>query len=336
MEKFTIKGLWQVFKQAASNFISDKVTKLSASLAYYTLFSLAPMLIVVIYLSNLLYREEAIEGSLYNQMKGFVGDNAALQIQEIIKNASYSGSNTLHAIIGFTTLLIGATTIFAEIQDSINTIWRLRPKVNGGWQIMLKKRLLSFSMLVSLAFLLLVSLLINGLVEGLMDKLQRYFPQATILLVYVVNLAITLLVTSSLFAIIFKVLPDALIRWRDVFAGAMFTALLFMLGRIAISVYISNTNPASAYGTAGSLVILLLWIYYSSIILYFGAEFTKCYTLKFGHEIRPKSYAVIVQTVQVESHNKSLQQDEKEAASLEKELQKAKDDMENDNQPADK
>jgi membrane protein len=314
-------------KRAGGGFMKDKVPKLSASLAYYTIFSLGPMLIVIIYLTNLIWKKEAIEGRIYGEIRELVGDSAALQIQEIIKNASISDSNTLAAIIGFVTLIIAATTVFAEIQDSINTIWRLKVKTEKGWLIMLKNRLLSFSLVVSLGFLLLVSLVINSLVEGLMDRLQIIFPQITVVLLYIVNLVLTLLITSSLFAIIFKVLPDAIIRWKDVAVGAIFTAILFMIGKFGITFYIGSSDIGSAYGTAGSLVILLLWVYYSSIILYFGAEFTKAYSVKFGSEILPDKYAVIVQTVQVESKKRSVQENERDIERTERELQKAKDNL---------
>jgi membrane protein len=313
MPKVNAKSVWELLKQSGSGFVENSVTKLSASLAYYTIFSLGPMLMVVIYLSNMFWRQEAIEGVLYGQIKDIVGDKAALQIQEIIRSASVSGNNTLTAIIGFVTLLIGATTVFAEIQDSINTIWRLKADTDRGWWVTLKNRLLSFSLVVTLAFLLLVSLIINGVVEGFMGRLEIIFPHVTVVLVYIANLVVTLLITSALFAIIFKVLPDAIIRWRDVAVGAAVTATLFMMGRFGIAFYIGNSNPGSAYGTAGSIIILLLWIYYSAIILYFGAVFTKCYALTFGCEIKPNDYAVTIQIIKVKSNKRSLQENEEDA-----------------------
>ena len=325
--KKTLKSIGQVLGQAGSNFMKDKVPKLSASLAYYTIFSLGPMLIVIIYLSNLLWRKQAMEGQIFGQIRGLVGDNAAMQIQDILKNISLGGDSTVAAIIGFVTLIIGATTVFAEIQDSINAIWKLKVKPNQGVWVMVKTRLLSFSLVVSLGFLLLVSLIINGLVEGLMDRLQTIFPEVTVVLVYIINLMLTLLITSTLFGIIFKVLPDALIRWKDVAVGAVVTAILFMVGKFGITLYIGSSNVGSAYGTAGSLVILLLWVYYSSIILYFGAEFTKAYAVKFGSRIRPNEYAVLVQTVQVESKKKTLQENEEDVENTENKLQKAKDEI---------
>lgn len=331
MAKITAAGTWELLKQAGSGFMRDKVPKLSASLAYYTIFSLGPMLIVIIYLSDIFWRQEAIEGRIFEQIKDVVGEEAAFQIQEIIRNISISGSNTVTAVVGFVTLIIGATTVFAEIQDSINIIWKLKVKPEKGWWVIVRKRLLSFSLVVGLGFLLLVSLVINGLVESLMDQLKEIFPHITVVLVYIANLTITLLVTSSLFAIIFRVLPDAVIRWRDVAVGAVFTAILFMVGKFCITLYIGNTDIGSTYGTAGSLVILLLWVYFSAIILYFGAEFTRCYALKFGSEIMPDEYAVIVQTVQVESRKGSVQENEKNTRNTERELQKAKDNLDKKN-----
>lgn len=325
MGRITLRGTWQLLKQAGAGFVHDKVPKLSASLAYYTIFSLGPMMIVIIYLANLIYGDKAIEGNIYGEIREVVGDNAALQIQDIIKNATITGG-TITAVIGFITLIIGATTVFAEIQDSINSIWRLKAKSKRGWWIMLRTRLLSFSLVIGLGFLLLVSLIVNGLIEGLMGRLKEIFPSATVVLIYVSNLVITLIIISSLFAIIFKVLPDAIIRWKDVIAGAIFTAILFMIGKFGITFYIGSSDVSSSYGTAGSLVILLLWIYYSSIILYFGAEFTKAYALRYGNEIRPRKYAVTVQVVQVETGQKSIKENEEDEHATEAELQKIKDD----------
>ena len=172
---------------------------------------------------------------------------------------------------------------------------------------MLQNRFLSFSVIVSLGFLLLVSLAMTAVIDGFSNRLMAYFPDVTVVVFYIVNVVITLLVTSLIFAVIFKVLPDAKIKWRDVFAGAVTTSLLFMLGKFAISFYISKSEVGTAYGTAGSLVILLLWVYYSSIILYFGAEFTKAYAIKYGSEIHPNHYAVTTKTVEVETGSKSVQ-----------------------------
>ncbi|MEJ7680405.1 MAG: YihY/virulence factor BrkB family protein [Segetibacter sp.] len=278
----------EVLKNCFSGFIDDKVTKLSASLAYYTVFSMAPLLIVIISLCGLLLGKEAVEGKIYGQLAGFVGSDTAAQLQQIIKNASLAGKSQVAVIIGAITLLVGATTVFAEIQDSINGIWGLKPKPKRGWLKMIQNRLLSFSVIASLGFLLLVSLGVTAIIDGFSARLRAHFPEVTVVVFYIINIVISLVVITVIFGVIFKVLPDAKIKWKDVLAGSIATALLFMLGKFGISFYISKSNVGSTYGTAGSLVVLLLWIYYSSIILYFGAEFTKAYAVKYGSEIHPE------------------------------------------------
>lgn len=320
MKRITPKGIWHVLKNCFAGFSEHKVTKLSASLAYYTIFSLAPLMILIVFISSFFFGKEAVEGSIYGQIRGFVGQDAALQLQEIIKNAALQGKGNVAAIVGGVTLLIGATTIFAEIQDSINTIWGLKVKAKAGWFKLVKTRLLSFGVIVSLGFLLLVSLGVTALVEGLTDRLQQKFPEITLVVFYIINLVITFLVISTLFAVIFKVLPDAKVKYRDVIAGAIATAILFMLGKFAISFYISKSNLSDSYGTAGSIVVLLVWIYYSSIILYFGAEFTKAFAVEYGHEIYPNAYAVVAHTVEVEHGQKSVQQAETETTKIQEEV----------------
>jgi membrane protein len=312
-KRFSLKGLWEVLKDSFSGFSNDKVAKLSASLAYYTIFSLGPLLICIIFLCGFFFGREAVQGNIYHQIEGFVGSDAAKQLQDIIKNAAISNKSNIAAIIGLIALLLGATSVFAEIQDSVNMIWGLKPKPKMGLLKLLITRLTSFGVIASLGFLLLVSLAITALIEALNHRLQNAFPNMTIVVFYIINLIITLGVTTLLFAVIFKVLPDAKIKWKDVMAGSIATAVLFMIGKFAISFYISKSNVGTTYGTAGSLIILLLWIYYSSFILYFGAEFTKSYAIKFGSEIHPNEYAVTAQQVEIETGKKSIQQSQKVA-----------------------
>jgi membrane protein len=310
--RITVRGILGVLKNAFKGFSEDKVTKLSGSLAYATIFSLAPLLIVIISLSGLFLGREAIEGKIYQQLAGFVGSDTAAQLQEIIKNASVAGKGKLAAIIGGITLLVGSTTVFAEIQDSINSIWGLKPKPKRGWVKMLQNRFLSFSVIVGLGFLLVVSLGISSLIDGFGENLKTRFPDVSVIVFYVVNIFLTLIIITLIFGVIYKVLPDAQIKWKDVFAGAVTTALLFMAGKFAISFYISKSNVGSTYGAAGSLVILLLWVYYSSLILYFGAEFTKAYAVKYGSKIYPNHYAVTTKTVEVETGQQSIQATERD------------------------
>lgn len=307
-----VKSFWKILKQAARGFSNNHVLKMSGSLAYSTIFSIAPLIIVIIFLADIFYGREAIEGTIYGQISGFVGTEAALEIQNMIRNVSLSGKSRGAVVLGVITLLVGATSVFGEIQDSINQIWGLKPKPKKGWLKMLVNRLLSFSVIGSLGFVLLVSLVLNAVIEALMNRLLQYFPEVTVVLVYIVNLVLILGVTTFLFAIIFKVLPDARIKWKDVLVGAFATAVLFMLGKFAISFYIRHSSVATAYGAAGSLVIILLWVYYSSAILFFGAEFTKAYATIHGSRIYPNQYAVWVKVIEVEEEVTSLQQIEQE------------------------
>ena len=306
--KYSVKDIWSIIKQSFSDFIDNKVLKLSAALAFYTIFSLPAMLIIVISVSDIFYGREAIEGTLYHQISGFVGSDAALQIQETIRGAALSQSSTFATIVGIVTLLFGATSVFNEIQDSINHIWKLKSKPKGtGFLKMLVNRLLSFSLVVSLSFLLLVSLLINGLMDAFITRLTRMFPELTVVMVYAVNVIITFSITTLLFAMIFKVLPDARIKWKHVRAGAITTAILFMLGKFLIGYYLGHSKLSSTYGTAGSVIVMLLWVYYSAMILYLGAVFTHVYAVHTGSRIYPNNYAVWVQEIEVESV-KSIQQ----------------------------
>jgi len=310
MPKLTLKGVGKLLKESFNAFLDHKAVKLGASLAYYTVFAIGPVIIIMIYFAGVFYGEQAVQGTIFSELKDLVGVDAAAQIQQMIANAALSGQSSFAAVVGFVTLFIGATGVFAEIQDSINDIWGLKPKPEKGWLKMIINRLLSFSVVVSLGFVLLVSLIINGLIETLMDKLQTRFPDLTVVVVYIINILITFLVITSLFAIIFKVLPDAVIKWKDVMVGAMVTAVLFMIGKFGITFYISKSAVGTTYGAAGSLVILLLWVYYSSLILYFGAAFTKAYATDYGSHIHPNHYAVWVKHVEIEEGNRSLKAQE--------------------------
>ena len=300
-----------MLKDTFNGFSDDKITKLSASLAYYTIFSMGPLLVVIISLCSVFLEREAVEGKIYAVLQDFVGKDTAAQLQEIIKNASVGNTGTIAAIIGIVTLLIGATTVFAEIQDSINGIWGLKAKPKRGWVKFLQNRFLSFSIIVSLGFLLLVSLAITGIIEGLSTRLQDRFPDVAVVVFYIVNLILTFVISVLIFGVIFKVLPDARIQWKDVLAGAIITAVLFLIGKFGISFYISRTKIGSTYGAAGSLVVMLIWIYYSSIILYLGAEFTKAYAVSYGSEIHPNDYAVTTKQVEVEMGQQTVQEKEK-------------------------
>ena len=303
----SIKSIWQLIKSSGQDFINFRITRMSAALAYYTVFSIAPMLILVISLSTIFYGRSAIEGSVYGEIRSFVGDAAALQIQDLIKNATIAKGNAFASIASIIALIIGATTIFGEIQDSINFIWGLKAKPKRGILKMLVNRLLSFSIIVSVSFLLLVSLMVNTVLDILSNRLVQIFPHATVYLAYAANFLLTFIVTTFLFGVIFKILPDAKIKWRDVLTGAVTTSLLFMLGKFGITFYLGTKNIGNTYGAAGSIIIVLLWVYYSAIILYFGAAFTKNYAHFKDRRIYPNDYAVWIEFVEKEKTG-SLQQ----------------------------
>lgn len=263
-----LKNYWEILKDSFDGFLDDKGLKLSASLAYYTIFSLAPMLIILMSVADIFYRKEALQGEVFSQLDDFVGDDAAKQVQDTLQKLAFSGKSTIAIITGLITLLIGATGIFVEIQDSINQIWRVKAVPKKGWVKFLVDRVLSLSMVGALGFLLIVSLMINSVVLIFSQKLGAYLPDFTLVFVDIINLVITFVVLIALFAIIYKVLPDAEIPWRDVIAGSIFTAFLFLLGKYLIGLYITFTAVASIYGAAGTVVVIAVWVYYSAAIYF--------------------------------------------------------------------
>jgi membrane protein len=302
IKKSMFADLWDMLVKSFNGFMNDRCLKLCAALSYYTLFSIAPMLLMLVFLASLIYgnNQESVNQELFGQLDKFVGAKASAQLQATIREVSIKENSTWAVIVGAVTLFIGATGVFLEIQDSINQIWRVKAKPAKGWLKMITNRFLSFSMIATLGFLLVVSLVINGLVELLSGRLKVYFPDITVILVQVVNIGLTFLIIALLMGIIFKFLPDVKIKWKYVRAGAIFTAILFMIGRYAIGLYITKVGPDSAYGAAGSLIVILVWVYYAAAILYFGAEFTQVYTEKYCGSIEPASYAVHVKQIEEE------------------------------------
>ncbi len=301
-----LKEFWKVIVATFMGFINDNGLKLSASLAYYTVFSIAPLLILVISITSLVLRHYSFNDTLYAQMKEFIGNEATAQIQEVVKNLQFSGKTGTALVSGIAVLLLGASSMFVEIQDSLNIIWRVKAKPKKGWVKLLENRFLSFSLIISLGFLLLVSLIINIAVKALSTRLEHFLHSVTVTIFELINVVITLLVIAVLFGIIFKFLPDVKIKWKDVRAGAIFTALLFMFGQYLIGLYIQYAAQTSAYGAAGSIIVILVWIYYTSAILYIGAEFTQVYAEAMGRSIEPAEYAVHVEQTEVEEEVTNL------------------------------
>ena len=291
---FKISAVWKAMKKAAIDFNDDNGFKLAASLSYSMIFAIGPMLIVVISLAGIFWGRDAVEGRIYAQMKDLVGPNAAVQIQDIIKNLQNNHHTVTGAIIGGVILVITATGVFAEIQGSINYMWSILAKPKKGWLKLLMNRLLSFSLIIAFGFISMVALVINSLMDLLSEYLKKYFSHLTVYFFYGMNLFLGLGAIILLFMIVFRILPDAILRWKDAFIGAVFTGLLFMLGKILIGIYLGNSNIGVLYGAAASIIVILTWVYYSSIILYYGAEFTKAYANIAGYGVKPSSTAVYI------------------------------------------
>ncbi len=307
----SLKQFWELLKTTGSEYIDDKGIKFSASLSYYTIFSIPPLLIIIIRVAGIVWGEQAIEGQIYAQIEGLVGKSSAIQIQEAMRATTLDSNSWWATTISVIALIFGATAVFVEIQDSINIIWGLKAKPKKGLMKMVVARLISFSMIISIGFLLTVSLMLNALLDLFNMHLQRMFPDVAFYAFYALNILMLLTIITFLFATIFKLLPDAKITWKSVFFGAFFTSILFMIGKVLISLYLGKSDVGSTYGAAGSVIIILLWVYYSSMILYFGAEFTQVYADKFGKGIEPNDYAVLVERKEKEIPNPNPTTEEK-------------------------
>lgn len=293
-------------KQVFSEFFEDNIFKYSASLAYYTVFSLAPLLIIIISVSGVIFGREAMEGHIYHEMKNLVGNVAAIQIQDTIKNIHLTGNGFFASITSIIVLLVGATGIFGEIQDSLNKIWGLRVKTKKTWWKLILNRLLSFSLILSLGFVMMVSLALNALVSAFGKYLGRYLSDFSVVFIQMSDNVLAFVITTFLFALMFKLLPDAKIKWKDVFIGALITSFFFTIGKLGIGYYLGNSNLATVYGAAGSVIIIMVWVYYSALILYLGAEFTKVYAKLHGGKIYPNEYAVWIKTEEIPVSNPVL------------------------------
>jgi membrane protein len=292
--KVGVKKVGHLFKETFKEVFDDNVLKLSAALSYYTIFSLPPLAIIVTSFCGIYYGKVAMQGDLYEKINGFVGNRAALQIQEIIKSVTLSPHNVFAAIMGAVLLAIVASGVFSEIQDSINYIWGIKSKPRQGLIRFVINRLMSFSMIASVGLLLLVSIVIASLMDLLNEKLLTYLPPETMYFYYAITHILVFLLIMLFCIAIFKILPDGKIAIRDCLLGASVTAILFMIGKFLIGSYLRSSTMASVYGTTGSVVLILAWIYYSAIIFYFGTEFTKVYSKMYGKGIIPNKYTILI------------------------------------------
>ncbi|NMF65158.1 YihY/virulence factor BrkB family protein [Brasilonema octagenarum UFV-E1] len=286
-----LKAVVELFQETFQEWSKDKASRLAAALSYYTIFSIAPLLIIVIAIVGAVFGEAAAQDAIRQQLEGLVGRDGAGVIQEAIKNANQPRAGIIASIISVIVLLFGATGLFTELQDALNTIWEVQPKPGRVMKNIVRQRVTSFAMVLVIGFLLLVSLVISGVLVGLVGYFRNVLPGVDFIWQFV-NFLLGFVITTLLFGLIFKVLPDVKITWNDVLIGAALTSFLFSIGRYVLGQYLGNGSFGSAYGAAGSVVVILAWVNYAAQILFFGAEFTQVYARKYGSRIVPDKHAV--------------------------------------------
>lgn len=286
----TLHAFWSVLKTTVSEWLAEKPFQLAAALAYYTTFSLAPLLLIAIAIASVAFGRDATVHQIHATFQGLVGPQGAEAIQTMLQNTGTQGSGMWATIIGVITLLIGAGGVIGQLHDALNTIWGIEAKPGNGLWGLLRARFVSFAGVLGLGFLLLVSLLISTALTAVIQFFSGLLPGSDILW-QAVELGVSFLLITGLFALLFKLLPDAHMAWRDVWVGAAVTAVLFTLGKFLLGMYLGRSGVTSTYGAAGSLVLILLWVYYSALILFFGAEFTQVYANSYGFGLQPSAAA---------------------------------------------
>ncbi len=299
MRKF-VTSTWSIVKETVHEFFEDDSFSYASSIAFSTIFSLPAILIIALSIGSTFYERNVVQDELINQIGRLVGSETAKEVENILQQAAFDSTGWWAKTIGIITLFISATTVFMSLQSSLNKIWGIKPKPQRGWLKYIINRLVSLAMVISFGFVLLVSLVIDTVLVVFQGMLSRVMEGITLYLVTGLNLLISLAFITVIFGLLFKVLPDARIKWRNVWVGALITTLLFTLGKYLIGFYLGNSSFNSAYGAAGSLVIILLWVYYSTVIFLFGAEFTSVYAKFSGAPVQPYNNAVKIQTVEVE------------------------------------
>jgi membrane protein len=288
-----------LLKTSFASWKEDRASIWCASLAYYTVFSLGPLLLFVVSIVGIFLNQSSVQNGIVNQVSGVIGPSGKEVLQSLLSNTKHSSNGILGSIIGFGLLILGASGIFTQLQQMFNHIWGITPKDNAGTRAMIFSRMISFSMLGVVAFLLLVSLLASTVISSLTTYMSNLIPLSGFL-IEGINFLISFILTSFLFACIFKFIPDIKMKWVDVWFSAIITSLLFTIGKTAIGVYIGHSGVATTYGAAGSLVLILLWVYYSSLIVFFGVELNKAYLLQQNHSITPRDFAERKSAEQVE------------------------------------
>lgn len=285
------KTLLDILKRTGEAWVADKASRLAAALAFYTLLSVAPLLVLLVSMLGLFYGDEAARGEVASQLAAGLGDEASRGIEDLIAEARVPTHGLLGTIIGVVVLLFGASGVFRELQESLNTVWEIEPKKGRGVLGVIKDRFFSFTMVLGVGFLLLVSLVISTVLSALGSSITPDAPALSVLF-QILNALVSFAFVTVLFALMYRVIPDVRIAWRDVFTGAAVTALLFTLGKFLLGLYLGRASVSSPYGAAGSLVVFILWVYYSAQILFLGAEFTQVYATTLGSRILPDEDAV--------------------------------------------
>ncbi len=293
MIPYKIKDILQIFKSALKEWYCKDPFRQSAIIAYYAIFSIPGLLVLIIAIAGYFFGTETVNQNLITQISETIGSETALQIQEVLSKSTTEKSTTWGSIVGITILLVGATGVFVELQTTLNLIWNVKVKPQNGILRIIKARLFSFGLILAIAFLMTISLVISTALVAISNYIQFESSQLMMTIYRILNFVISLLVISSLFAMIFKILPDARIQWKHVWLGSLVTGLLFTMGKMALAYYFGNAQPASVYGAAGSIILILLWVSYSSMILFFGAEFTAAYAKMYSGIIPPTSIAKV-------------------------------------------
>ncbi len=291
MKKKTVgpRDVLQLIKDAAVAWNSDSAMSMGAAIAYYTIFSIAPLLVIATAIAGFFFGREAAQGHIFAQAQGMVGEEAALALQGLVESASKPAEGVLATILGLVIMIFGATGVFAELQGAMDRIWQVpEEKQQGGLWYLIRRRLLTFGMVLGVAFLLLVSLLVSAMIAALETLWNPYLGGTGIILQFL-NFIVSLLIVTGLFMLIFKLLPRVAVAWGDVIVGAVATALLFNIGKLLIGLYIGKSGVVSGFGAAGSLVAMLLWVYYSALVFLLGAEFTWVYAKKYGSKSRSRA-----------------------------------------------
>lgn len=288
-----IRKIWGILKETTKKWWDMDPFREGAIIAYYAIFALPGLLVVIISVAGYFFGNEAVNGQIYNQISDAMNEDTARQVQEIIKKAAVTKSSVIAAIFGIASILLGATGVFGQLQKSMNIIWEVKadPKKSGIWKT-LRVRLFSFGLILSIAFLLLVSLVVSSAISALSGWVQQYWSESLIFLFRVIHFIFSLAIITVLFALMFKFLPDAKVRWRPIWIGSLVTSILFVLGKWALGLYFGKSDPVSGYGAAGSIVLILLWTSYASMIVFLGNMFTRVYSIKRYGIAPPKDTAV--------------------------------------------